>query len=108
MAKLPTCEGQNYLRQAAGNLDDLCSKPGTSPASRSFVIVGGELKLRGRPQLSAASPEPPRRAEASWTSTANMNLLGELKLRGELDLRGCWRTSAANTNYLGKQQPSLA
>jgi len=23
MAKLSTCEGQNYLRQAAGNLDDL-------------------------------------------------------------------------------------
>jgi hypothetical protein len=72
------------------------------------VIVGGELKLRGRPQLSAASPEPPRRAEASWTSTANMNLLSKLKLRGELDLRGCRRTSAAKTNYLGKQQPSLA
>jgi len=58
------------------------------------VIVGGELKLRGRPQLSAASPEPLRPAEASWTSTANMNLLDKLKLRGELDLRGKLGTSA--------------
>jgi len=58
------------------------------------VVIGGELNLRGRPQLSAASPEPLRPAEASWTSTVYMNLLDKLKLRGDLDLRGKLGTSA--------------
>jgi len=90
----------------------------------------GELPRRARTSSASSSStaswtfatadEPPPEAHANlrptslWTPTANKNLLGKLKLRGELDLRGKPRPppaahpSGRAANLHGKSRPSPA
>jgi len=90
----------------------------------------GELPRRARTSSASSSStaswtfatadEPPPEAHANlrptslWTPTANKNLLGKLKLRGELDLRGKPRPPPAAhpsgrvANLHSKSRPSPA